>query len=125
MFWNILQNRFPLAPQVDLALWLTLALNFKPLVEASVDSQSCHFNNALSDMLASNDIVVAGLNFNIVALVLDIKVPKLVFPHRCFALILGNRRFPLLLAALHNDIGVHLCYHFDIMLELGFNQVNA
>ena len=117
-------GRFPLTPQVDLAFRLAFTLNFKPLIKSTVKGQGAYFENTLSDWLATDYIVIASFNRDVVTLVLDIEVPELALPLRGLALVLSDSGFPLLLTALHNDERVHLANFVNIVIELGLNQVN-
>ncbi len=75
-------------------------------------------------MLILANVVVVELEMKVVAQVLHIEVEALRQPLGVFSTVLTSGRLPLLLAALHLDVRVHLAEHFSVTGQLGLNQVN-
>lgn len=76
-------------------------------------------------MLTADNIVVATLDRDVVALVLNLEVPKRLLPGRMFAPIFADWRLPGILTAGHDHVGILFTDTIKIVLKPSLQQIDA
>jgi len=122
----VVDDGFPKSLNVDLSGFLTLDLDGDPVIKALLVGEGGDLNLGITDCFVAKYIVVANVESELVALILDLPIGVVLFhllPDGVLALILGNLGGPLLFTELYVDIGVHLSEGFEVFEELSLKQM--
>ena len=77
--------------------------------------KSRKFSRSFSDVAIFTVVLIANVQVQVVPKVVNFKIEVFVFPDWFLACVFLNRRLPLLLAASHFDVRVHLSEELGVV----------